>query len=66
MALLYEQESSKINGAVFEVHKRLGLGLAEKIYQQALAIEFQHRGIPFERENNMMCITAIRNSMSII
>ncbi len=50
MSLLYEQESSKINGAVFEVHKRLGLGLAEKIYQQALAIEFQHRGIPFERE----------------
>lgn len=47
---LYKEESSAINGAVFEVHKRMGVGLLEKVYQEALAIEFGIRGIPFERE----------------
>ena len=37
-------------GAIFEVHKRLGVGLLEKVYQEALAIELKHRNIPFERE----------------
>ena len=48
--IVYKSESAKIVGAVFEVHKRLGVGLAEKIYQEALAIEFQYCNIPFERE----------------
>lgn len=47
---LYKEESSAINGAVFEVHKRMGVGLLEKVYQEVLAIEFGIRGIPFERE----------------
>ena len=37
--LIYKEESAKIVGAIFEVHKRLGVGLLEKIYQEALAIE---------------------------
>ena len=48
--IVYKEESAKIIGAVFEVHKRLGIGLLEKVYQEALAIEFEYRGIPFERE----------------
>ncbi len=48
--LLFKEESAKIIGAIFEVHKRLGVGLLEKVYQEALAIEFQLQGIPFERE----------------
>ncbi len=48
--LILRDESSKIVGAVFEVHKQLGIGLNEKVYQEALAIEFDHRQIPFERE----------------
>ena len=48
--LVYKEESAKIIGAIFEVHKRLGVGLLEKVYQEALAIEFHHREIPFERE----------------
>ncbi len=39
-----------ITGAIFEVHKRLGVGLLEKVYQEALAIELEFRNIPFERE----------------
>ena len=48
--IVYKEESSKIVGAIFEVHKRLGVGLLEKVYQEALSIELKHRGIPFERE----------------
>lgn len=48
--ILYKEESAMITGAIFEVHKRLGVGLLEKVYQEALAIEFEFRNIPFERE----------------
>ena len=48
--ILFKEESAKIVGAIFEVHKRLGVGLLEKVYQEALAIELKHRNIPFERE----------------
>ena len=48
--IIYKEESSKIVGAIFEVHKHLGVGLLEKVYQEALAIELEKRNIPFERE----------------
>lgn len=50
MALLYAEESYKINGALFEVHKELGPGLLEKVYQEAFEKELKLQGIPFERE----------------
>ena len=49
---LYKEESSIINGAVFEVHKRLGVGMLEKVYQDALEVEFKLRNIPYEREKH--------------
>ena len=33
-----------------EVHRRLGAGFLEAVYQEALSIELQEGGIPFERE----------------
>ena len=36
--------------AAFEVHRRLGPGFLEAVYEQALAIELGLRGIPFERQ----------------
>lgn len=50
MSLLYPEESYKINGAIFEVHRELGPGLLEKVYQEALEMELRLQGIPFERE----------------
>lgn len=37
-------------GAAMEVFNTLGRGMAEAIYQEALAIEFQQRGMKAERE----------------
>lgn len=39
-----------IIGAAYEVHRVLGAGFLEVIYQDALAIEFIERSIPFEAE----------------
>lgn len=52
MALLYPKESYKINGAIYEVHNALGPGLLEKVYQEALEMEFILQKIPFEREKS--------------
>lgn len=37
-------------GAALEVHRSLGPGFLENIYEQALAVELALRGIPFERQ----------------
>ena len=52
MSLLDPKESYKITGALYEVHKELGPGLLEKVYQEALEIELRMQGIPFEREKS--------------
>ena len=48
--LLYKDECYKIVGACIEVHRTLGCGFLEPVYQEALAIEFSNCGIPYERE----------------
>lgn len=51
--MVYKKESYDICGAMFAVHKELGCGFLERVYQDALEIEFQERGIPYEREKEI-------------
>jgi GxxExxY protein len=46
--LLYKDEVYTIIGAAIEVHRVLGPGFLEAVYQEALEIELQLRGLPFE------------------
>lgn len=48
--LFYRDESYKIRGALFAVHNELGCGFLERVYQDALEVEFRLRNIPYERE----------------
>lgn len=49
----YEDLTYKIIGCAMEVHKYLGNGFQEVVYQRALAIEMQMQGIDFSREHEM-------------
>ncbi len=53
MTLRDEKLTWQIIGAAIEVHKHLGPGLLESVYQVSLARELALRGIPFRREVNI-------------
>lgn len=53
MALIYPKESYLINGAAYEVYKKLGFGFLEAVYQEAFEIELIKRNIPYEREKEL-------------
>jgi GxxExxY protein len=48
--ILFKEESYKIIGACFEVHKILGHGFKEAVYKDALELELIRLEIPFARE----------------
>ena len=51
--IIYQDESFAIIGAAMEVHKQLGCGFVEKVYQDALEIELNLRNIPYKREKHL-------------
>jgi GxxExxY protein len=48
--LILKEEVYSIVGAAIEVHKGLGFGFLEAVYQEAMEIELSRRGIPFEAQ----------------
>ncbi len=54
MALEHEKITEQIIGAAFEVHRILGYGFLEKVYQKAMQVElhnhcFQAEKVKFKR-----------------
>ncbi len=49
---LHKEETCKIIGILFEVHKNLGKGFSEIVYKDAIEFEFNENKILFEREKN--------------
>lgn len=47
---LYKDLTREIIGAAMEVHRTLGCGFLESVYEESLAVEFGLRGIQFERQ----------------
>ena|SRR5690349_10653190 len=48
--LLLKEEVFKIVGAAIEVHRELGSGFLEPVYQEAMSIELASSSIPFEAQ----------------
>jgi GxxExxY protein len=50
---LFKDESYLIIGCCMEVHKQLGNGFKEAVYQEALEMEFIENDLLFEREKKL-------------
>ena len=46
----FEELSSRILAAAVEVHRTLGPGFLECVYEKALTVAFQHRGVPYAQQ----------------
>lgn len=51
---IFKKETYNIIGAAMEVHKVLGCGFSEYVYQEALKKEFEIQQIPFEKEKTFV------------
>ncbi len=49
-SILYPELSYQVMGAIFEVHKELGPGFLETVYEKALVEELKYRGLNFEQQ----------------
>lgn len=54
MALEFEDLTEKIIGAGIEVHRMLGPGFLESVYENALVIELRKRGLKVEQQKEVL------------
>ena len=53
MALIYPEESNKLLGLALQLHKEMGCGFREKVYQDAFEVLLKENEIPYEREKHI-------------
>jgi GxxExxY protein len=53
MELLHKEITGEIIGAAFEVYKELGYGFLESVYQKAMKIELESRGLVADLESKI-------------
>ena len=51
--LLYPDESNRLVGLAMQLHRELGCGFKEKVYQDAFEVLLKANNIPFEREKHI-------------
>ncbi|HEX5221673.1 MAG TPA: GxxExxY protein [Verrucomicrobiae bacterium] len=54
--LLLKEETHQILGCAFDVLNEIGHGFHEKVYENALVVEFRLRGIPYEQQKRFPII----------
>jgi GxxExxY protein len=53
VTLILKEEAYAVMGAAMEVYKELGYGFLEPLYQEALELELESRGIPFAAQKKL-------------
>ena len=53
LELLHGDITEKIICAAMEVHRNLGPGFLESVYEEAMACEFGLMGVPYERQKSL-------------
>ena len=56
MELIFKEEVYAIMGAAMDVHRELGSGFLESVYQEAMEVELACRQIPFESQKPIRII----------
>ena len=51
--IIYKKESYELQGAIFEVYRKMGSGFLEAVYQECLEKEFDLRKIPFQSQTEI-------------
>jgi len=54
MALEFADLTEKIIGAAIEVHRKLGPGFLESVYENALVVELRKRGLKLEQQKEIV------------
>lgn len=54
--MIYPEESNKILELAYQLHRELGCGFKEKVYQDAFEVLLKENQIPYEREKHIQVV----------